>query len=80
MPLQIIGLTTNVADVDANNQLRVGLTRTLNQSGFAALVSEVDPGTFTGARYVLPSEVDDDYRLRVASDSLMFFEPWAGTT
>lgn len=36
-----------------------------------AFYSEVDAGTKTGSRYVMSPETDNDYRLRVASDTIM---------
>ena len=81
MAIQIIGSSSGViADVDAYNQLKVALTQTLNLSGFAASCSQSDPGTIVGTQVVRPLEIDDDFRVRVAEDSIVFFEPWAQTT
>lgn len=88
MGLQIIGTsgTGYIADVNVDQQLTVNLPLSITGlaagrgPGFAALASENDPGTFTGTRFMLPPETDDDYRLRVGVDSLKFFEPFAQTT
>jgi hypothetical protein len=88
MGLQIIGTSGigYIADVNIDQQLQVNTPITITGlavgrgPGFLALVSENDPGTITGERYLLPPETDDDYRLRVGVDSLKFFEPWAQST
>jgi hypothetical protein len=67
------------AEVDASGNLLVttpGYTATGAISGGGpaqgpAIFSENDPGTITGARYVLSPETDDDYRLRVAHDHIL---------
>jgi len=40
-------------------------------AGAAAIFSEVDAGTKTGARLVVSPETDDDYRLRLAASTMM---------
>lgn len=40
----------------------------------AAMFSEIDAGTKTGVRVVLSPETDDDYRLRVAHDTILDVE------
>lgn len=77
----------NVAEVDSNNNIRVILPG--NQSdGTAvgggdgnapAIYSENDAGTKTGSRYVLSPETDDDYRLRIAQDTLLDSETFTYT-
>lgn len=77
----------NVAEVDSSNNIRVTLPG--NQSdGTAvgggegnapAMYSENDAGTKTGSRYVISPESDDDYRLRVAVDSLLDSETFTYT-
>lgn len=89
MALQIIGLPGSgghVADVDAQSNLKVNLPTTwegftaATGPGFATMLCEADPGTVTGTRYLIPPEADDDFRLRVGEDNLVFFESWTGTT
>lgn len=73
--------TPGLANVDSNFNLQVvGPGRTAagvprgggEAAGSAAIIfSENDPGTATGARSVLSPETDDDYRLRVALDTLV---------
>jgi hypothetical protein len=71
--------TAGKANIDATFNLRVN-TPGYDSTGVAvgggdingpAIMSEVDAGTKTGLRDVLSPEVDDDYRLRVAHDSLL---------
>ncbi len=88
MGLQIIGTSGSgyIADVNSDQQLLVNLPISItgitagHGPGFAALVSENDPGAVTGERHLQPPETDDDFRLRVGVDSLKFFEPWALAT
>lgn len=62
--------TANVANVTANNELLVALGRTASTVGYAAIVSENDTGTVTGAPYLKQPETDEDFRLRVSLDTL----------
>jgi hypothetical protein len=77
MALQIIG-STYIAEVDADQQLKVALTTNYLKSGFAAMVAEVDGGTFTTVRDIRQLDASEDYRLRVGIDSLMFSDPFTG--
>lgn len=69
----------NVAEVDANNSQQVILpgnrsngTAVGGGSGNSpAMYSENDAGTITGSRYMLSPETDDDYRLRIAIDTML---------
>lgn len=72
MAVQVSGgsSTTNVANV-TNHNLNVTLPTEAAQSGFARIVSENDPGTVTGDPYLLSPETEDDYRLRVAVDTIL---------
>jgi hypothetical protein len=89
MAVQSIGLPGsggNIADVDAANNLKVNLPTTSEGfapsfgPGFAAMLCEADPGSISGQRYLIPPEADDDFRLRVGEDNLIFTEAWAGAT
>jgi hypothetical protein len=77
MALQIIG-STYIAEVDVDQQLKVALTNNVLKSGFAAMAVEVDPGTFTGTRDILPLDASEDFRLRVGTDSMLFSDPFTG--
>lgn len=69
----------NCVEVTAANEIRTtGGSATEANAGFTAFVCESDPGTVTGSRDMAPPEADDDYRLRVGADSLVFAETWAG--
>lgn len=68
----------NVAEVDASKQIKVNLPLLSTNPGFAALAAENDPGERTGSRYMTALEADDDFRLRVTSDSIVFHETFAG--
>lgn len=70
----------NVAEVDANNNIKVNGPITEVQAGFAAMTSEVDAGTVTGTRYNKAPEVSDDFRMRVGIDTQLFNETFVGTT
>ena len=70
----------NVAEVNSANELRTtGGSATQANAGFSTLVCEGDPGTFTGSRYLIAPEADEDFRLRVGADSLVFHETFAGS-
>ncbi len=72
MANKIVGSTSgNIAEVDANNNLKANLPVTITQGGFAAMASENDAGTIMGTRSMLSPETDDDYRLRIASENLL---------
>ena len=62
----------NVAEVDANNNLKVNTPTTETQAGFVTLASEIDAGTVTGARLTKALEVSENFRLRVGQDQLIF--------
>lgn len=72
------GSTAGNANVDSDYNLRVntpGNNATGQEVGGGnanapAMLSENDAGVKTGARYVASPETDDDYRLRVAVESL----------
>jgi len=74
--LRIEGNTSgNVAEVNASNQIKV-ITETdvaTNPSNVGAIrmFSENDNGSVTGEPYLLSPETDDDYRLRIAGDTLL---------
>lgn len=48
------------------------------KSGPIPMTGRADPGAFTGTRYDVDMEVDDDFRARVAQDSILYQESWAG--
>lgn len=66
------GVSLNLAEVDANNRLKVNLDTGANpnQVGGVRIFSENDPGTVGGTAYIASPETDDDYRLRIAQEAL----------
>lgn len=70
--------TANKANVDADFNLNVNLPVPEAQAGFACASSEVDAGTVLGTRLQRAFEVTDDYRLRVAVDSLWLNKAFTG--
>jgi hypothetical protein len=78
MGIEVVSTATgNALSINAAKEALAALTLTEANAGFAALVTEGDPGTFT-ARKTVAIEGDDDYRLRVGSDSLLFQETFSG--
>jgi hypothetical protein len=72
------GVDTNLATVDSNKALRVATSNTSTNNGILATSCRSDDGSFTGTPYDVAPEADDDYRLRVAQDSILFSEPFSG--
>lgn len=70
---------TGLANVDSNHNLQVrtpgytaaGVAIGGGNSNAPAIFSEVDAGTITGTRYALSPEADDDYRSRIATDTIL---------
>lgn len=74
---QIQGLTANVAEVDAQNQLQVNLPLVDENAGHASILTEQDAGSVTGVRVMKAPESTEDYRLRVGMDQVLFSD-WFG--
>ena len=69
----------NKANVDANYNLQVRTPISGTQAGFVALEAEIDPGTYNnGVRIVQPLDASYDSRLRVAVDTPLFIDRFAG--
>jgi hypothetical protein len=62
--------TINVADVDADFNLKVALPTGDAFAGKVRIMSENDPGNIIGEPYLKSPETSADYRLRVGTDSL----------
>jgi hypothetical protein len=73
LDVDIRGQSGIQADVDASGRMLVRLpdATTPANVGGVRLFSENDPGTQTGAAYLYSPETDEDYRLRVAQDTLL---------
>jgi hypothetical protein len=65
------GGSGNTAEVDTDNQVKVVINNDPAKSGSINFFSENDAGTKTGAKYSLSPETDDDYRLRIAQDTML---------
>lgn len=70
----------NLAEVDANNNLKVVTPTTITQAGYSALAGVVNDGTSGIARTVRRIEASDSFRLRAGIDSPLFFDSFAGST
>jgi hypothetical protein len=69
---KIIGYVTGYGvEVDANNQLKVGLPNVAAQSGMVRIMGENDPGPLTGVVRLMSPEVDSDYRIRTSDDVML---------
>jgi hypothetical protein len=60
----------NLAEVDANNQMKVVLSTTPAQMGGLRNFSEVDAGSKTGAALLRSPESSQDFRLRAGTDTV----------
>lgn len=68
----IVGaLSGTGADVDADRQVLVKANSDPAKAGAAIVHFENDDGTYTGSAYHRSPEVDEDYRLRVATDAVL---------
>ena len=71
--------TANKANVDANYNLQVRTPISGIQAGFVALEAEIDAGLYNGGtRIVTPLDASYDNRLRVAIDTPLFIDRFAG--
>jgi len=71
--------TVNKANVDANYNLQVRTPLSGVQAGFVTLAAEIDPGTYNNStRIVTPLDASYDSRLRVAIDTPLFVDRFAG--
>jgi len=70
--------SSNLASVDANNALKVATSATSANNGIMAHTLRADPGVNLGTILDIDPEADQDYRSRVAQDSILFRETWAG--
>lgn len=69
--IRIEGNTSgNVAEVNASNELTVVLPTAAARVGAVRIMSENDAGDVTGTPYLYSPETDEDYRLRVAQETV----------
>lgn len=69
----------NVAEVTAQNQLRVALASDDANTGGVRNFSENDPGDVTGTPYLKSPETSRDYRLRVGIDTVLHGDEFNAT-
>ena len=62
----------NVAEVDANNNLKVVPPTDIAQAGYDVMIVENDPGAFTGAALRRRPFITEGFRLEVARDTPIF--------
>ena len=72
--------SAGLANVSGSYELQVVTPQTEANAGFVQLSTEVDSGSVTGTRTVLPPETSDDFRLRVGMDQTLFNSSFEGTT
>lgn len=75
------GVSTVVAETDADGNLLVNPPVDQDLAGFVATASEVDPGTPAAsiARTVRPDDTSADFRKRVGLDTPQYFRTFTGT-
>lgn len=77
--LKISGATSNnLAEVDSNNRLKIANASTEALAGFVSVCGENDSGSITGVRKTRSLEISPDFRLRTATDMLMFNDTFTG--
>ena len=81
---KILGASgVNQAEVTTDNRLKTDLetdaAANSAQVGAVKLFSEVDSGDYTGTIDLRSAEVDDDYRMRVAHDTLLDYDSFRYT-
>lgn len=72
------GASSDIATVNADKQLTVRTSDDMTKAGYAVLACRSDDGEFLGVTYNVNPEADDDYRLRVSVDAILFEEPFSG--
>jgi hypothetical protein len=61
----------HVAEVTANNEVNVALTRTNGNAGYAVMMSEHDSGAVTGSVYQDSFDITTDYNIRAGLSTLL---------
>ena len=73
------GTSGTLVEVTGQNELKTATTLTSANAGFTAFTCESDKGTVTGSRLVREVDIDEDYRLRVGQDTIVFSDAFPGT-
>lgn len=65
-------ISGNLAEVDANNRLKINLANAnnANEVGGVRIYSENDSGSVSGVASLQSPETDDDYRLRISQEAI----------
>ena len=71
--------SVGLANVTSTYDLNVVTPDTTDAAGFAHMSAQNDDGTVTGSVLTIPSEISDDYRLRVGQDGTIFNTAFEGT-
>jgi len=82
MGVKIVGgnSSSNLVDVDTQNQVKVTTPQTEVEAGYVQLSTEIDSGDITGYRSVNNITTSDDYRTRIGTDQSIFNATFEGTT
>jgi hypothetical protein len=82
MGVKIVGgnSSSNLVDVDAQNQVKVTTPKTEVEAGYVQLSTEIDSGDITGYRSVNNITTSDDYRTRIGTDQSIFNATFEGGT
>src|ERR1700722_478052 len=79
--IRIEGNTSgNVVEVDSNNNLFTNLPTVINDSGYVAVVHEIDSGSITGSPTRRTPYVSHDQRIRTGVDTTIFDYFFTATT
>ena len=73
------GQSNALFNTPGNSSAGVAVGGGTANAGFMSLLSEVDAGTVLGERTVRELEASDDFRLRVATDTLQYSQSFEGT-
>lgn len=76
---QVRGLSGIAQDVDNNNNAKVNLPTSVNQSGYASLAGLADDGTVTGTRVMRPILATAENRILAGIPNLLMSRNFAGS-
>lgn len=74
------GVSNNLVEVDADNNLQVNLPTDVTQAGYNLPVAEVSTASDPGGSLRRPLDSSNDFRLRVGTDSLLWQDVFNHTT
>jgi hypothetical protein len=73
------GGSANIAEVDTDKHLMVNPPQVVTRSGKLSAAAESDSGSITGTRNLKQFDSSQDYRTRIATDTLLFQGAFPGT-